>query len=390
MKKILFVILTIALLSLCLIITNVNKNTYKYKETTLNIDKKIKLLSLENVNIIKTNIKGNLNYYGNYEIELESFNGNYIYGSYQNSNQSLQTIGLWQYNIENKEFKFYKYNNNDRVWSFIIKDDIIYFITLTQEYNLYKWKLLKSNLNFNNIEELDNGILKQPLNTPFFIEDEITHKIILFATYDDIEFQENTKLSKHLSKYKISILNDNNFTTLIEENGDHINKKGIFSYSPYTNINFYNSKIIYCNVSYYDKESIILYDIEKQEKKTLYENKDLDNWYLSMTKCNDKNCILSFNDRNAERINNKIVNINLKNKNINIIKSNDNKTIGNIRDNDFIVYSSEAYLKLSGDNNSFTARLDLNNGFYSKFLTNYSNKFILEGKDNEIYIIELK
>ena len=341
--------------------------------------------------IRKTDIRNELQKHGNYKIEFESYSGNYVYGSYLDSgsyNILLKTVGLWKYNIDNEQLEYYNYTGNDRIWSYFINDYDIYYISLSEleKTSTYKWKLIKSNLNFTNKVEIDSGELYNPSNAPFFIKDDISNKIILYAVYDELEVSEELKLLKYKTKYNISIFKDGKFNILVEEFGDHINKTGTFAYNALTNLNFFDNKIVYCNVSYYDKETIKLLDLESKKEIILYENNDLDNWNLSGTKINKGHYLMNFNSKSSSETT-KLISLTEKEDKINVIYSKGYKILG-ATNNNFVIYSDEAFTLFSGT--SFTKRLDLNNGFSANYLSNHSNKLIMQGKDSEIYIIYIK
>lgn len=371
--------------SLSLILDN-NKN-----EKTINSSALIKKLEIQEVDIKKIDIKEKNEQFSNEKLslEIETINDNILYGSSLNS--EFITLGLWNYNLDNNTFNYYTYNFNNRVWSYFIEDEFIYYITLERDTDnfLFKWKLIKSNLNFSDQNVIDEGIIYNDSDIPFFRRDDISKNIILHTVKDNIEFDSNFKITKYLSEYKISIFKNNLFETLIKGNGNHIKKSGNFSYNAYTNLNFYNNNIIYCNVSYYDKETIKIFNLINNNEKILYENKDLNTWSLSLVRCNKENCILSF-DNKKDTDKNKLVNLTLNKNNINIIYSNGKKRPELLKNNIFIIFANDYFTLFKANKNKFMKKIDLETETFVNFITDNNDKVIIKDRNSEFYIMELK
>lgn len=384
-KKVIILLVTFSLIIISFLFQNTTN------EKTINIDSILNKIELRNVQINKTTIKENLNqfYFDDSSIEIERLDNDILYGSLMDDN--FITIGLWEYNLVNQSFNYYKYNMNDRIWSYFIDTDDIYYIStqIDNTNGLFHWKLIKSKFDFSNRIEIDSGIIYNDSNMPFFIQDYITHKVLLYSSKDEIEVDDSLKIKQYLSKYTISIFDNNEFLTLIEGNGDHINKNGIFSFNAFSNINFYNNKIIYCDVSYFDKEVIKLYDLQNNQEKVLFENNDLNNWSLSITKCNKDNCILSFDNKIISE-KNRLINISLNKNEINIINSNGQKRPEIINKDNFIIFTNDAFILFSSKENKIIEKLNLINNSYVNFISNNDNIILIEDINSDIYIVKLK
>lgn len=379
---------TIILLTSLLIIILLILPSFTFNKNEKTID--LNNLPTQKSNINKIDVKEKINqfYSEDVSLEIESLNHNIIYGSAMN--QEFITVGLWKYNIEDKSFNYYFYNFNNRVWSYVIENETIYYITVEKNDNqLFKWKLIKSDLNFSNRNEIDEGVIYNDNDTPFFRKDEISNNIILYSVKDNISIDSNSIITTYQSEYSISIFENGSFNTIIKETGDHINKSGKFSCNAFTNLNIYNNNIVYCNVSYYGKETIKLLNLKNNENKILYENKDLNNWSLSMTKCNENNCVLSFDNKKVSE-KNKMINISLEKNDIYIINSFGYKRPEIIKNNKFIIFTNDNFTTFSVKKNEFINKIDIKTDTFINFKTNNNDKLIVEDKDNEFYIIKLK
>ena len=339
----------------------------------------------------KTNIKESLSTYGDHYVQLKYIDNNIIYGDYIDStatNTTLGTIGLWNYDTISEKFNFIKYEDNKRIWNYIIKDDELYYIEIAENENsTFTWHLKVANLDFSNSEILDKGNLYSALEAPKFIKDEITNKIYLISIYDTLKISNN-QLIKYQSEYKFSSVNNKKIKTIFNGFGDHINKTGKFLRNPQYTIDIKNNQIIYTEVSYYDKEITYMLDLESSKQKEIYVNDDLDNWGLSEAFLNEKGYLLNYKGLGSEG---KSVIIDYNLKEINIININGYKISRHIYDNNYIIYSLNTYTIFSPSQNEYIGKLNFGDDLKFKpyYLTDNSNKLILLSYEDDIYIVEL-
>lgn len=296
----------------------------------------------------------------------------------------MQTAGVWTYDIETNKLLYYKYNKDNRIWSFFIEGKNIYYIELSEnmQNNTFKWSLIKSDLEFNKKKIIDNGILYKPTDTPTFIRKN--NSIILHAVYDEIKYKDDFKLTDYKSQFSIKLYKNNNFIELVNKKGNHIKKTGEFSCNSQSIINFQNDKLIYCTVSYGQSEKIIELNTQDSNEKIIYENKLLDKYSL-----------ISF-----VAISSQIYIVNLKNKLL-----MDNSELINISEKKSVILSNLAYISkidkekiLVISNNIFTIYSTLENKFKYKLNINgkyknsyylYKNSIITIDTDNNITIFEI-
>lgn len=227
-KNIIFKFSGLLTISILILYVNFYKNENDVKNKVITENNLKNLQPLE-TNVKKTNIKEYLNIKEEEcEIEIENVIDGSIYGNCIKDKKNsivLQTAGVWTYDIETNKLLYYKYNKDNRIWSFFIEGKNIYYIELSEnmQNNTFKWSLIKSDLEFNKKKIIDNGILYKPTDTPTFIRKN--NSIILHAVYDEIKYKDDFKLTDYKSQFSIKLYKNNNFIELVNKKGNHIKKQ---------------------------------------------------------------------------------------------------------------------------------------------------------------------
>lgn len=385
-------LITIGIITLLIFLCYINFYRNDLIKSKYINDNFLKNLPILETNIFKTNIKTLLDDYEVCDIEIENVSEEYIYGNcIKNKSNSvvISSAGIWKYNIKSNELFYYKYNEDNRIWSFFLDGKYIYYIELIEnlDNNIFKWNLIKSDINFNNKTILDYGVLYKPTDTPFFIKNKNTNEILLHTSYDEIEYKKDFQLIKYISRFKIKIYQNGNFIDLVSKSGNHLEKTGEFSCSSAHNIDIQKDKVLYCTVSYNQSEKMIELNINDLKEKIIFENNSLNNYNL-----------ISFKNVNGHYI------VNLKNKYlidnseiVNIIEHDKMSPsyslsslayINTITNENCLVINNNIFAIFSISKNKFLYKLNVNVNFKNVFYLNNDYLVSLD-TDDEVYLIKI-
>ena len=298
----------------------------------------------------------------------------------------METRGFWSYNIDQEKVNYYSYPGEGRIWDIVFSSDsTIYYIELVEKNSLFYWYLKSATINFENIKVLDEGITNNRTDAPFFQIDPVTNKIIVYTTYEMMSENETNE-----SKYKISVLEDNQIIPIIENTGNHTTKEGIFVQHAFYTTKIYNNLLIHCQVSYYGQETIELINLDTKEKQIIYQNKDIDNWQIGEIALQENSALITFNNKKTT---NKARMVSIfdiaDSKQITEIYMDGTKIIKSLKDNKYIVSCMGIFAIFDSQENRFLYRLDL--GEY-KFLPTYlsnNNQIVTTDNQNNVYITNL-
>lgn len=340
--------------------------------------------------IQKTNIKEQVNVSDEYGLnEIKRIQETNIIGTSidtNNQNTIMETRGFWSYNIDQEKVNYYSYPGEGRIWDIVFSsNNTIYYIELVEKDTYYYWYLKSSTVNFENIKVLDEGTTSNWLETPFFQIDPVTDKIIVYTIYETINDYEISE-----SKYKISTLENNQITPVIENTGNHTTKEGIFAQQAFYTTKIYNNLLIHCQVSYYGQETVELINLDTKEKQIICQNNDIDNWQIGEIALQENSALITFNNKKTT---NKARMVSISDiadsKQITEIYMDGTKIIKSLKDNKYIVSCMGIFAIFDSQENRFLYRLDL--GEY-KFLPTYlsnNNQIVTTDNQNNVYITNL-
>ena len=337
--------------------------------------------------IQKTNIKEQISVNDEYGLnELKRIQDNKIIGTSIDTNNQNIIRGFWSYNIDQEKVNYYSYPEEGRIWDIVFSSDsTIYYIELLEKDTYYYWYLKSSTVNFENIKVLDEGTTSNWLETPFFQTDPVTNKIIVYTIYETINAYEISE-----SRYKISVLKDNQIIPILENTGNHTTKEGIFAQQAFYTTKIYNNLLIHCQVSYYGQETVELINLNTKEKQIIYQNNDIDNWQIGEIALQEDSVLITFNNKKTP---NKARMVSISNitdsKQITEIYMDGTKIIKSLKDNKYIVSCMGIFTIFDSQENKFLYRLDLE-GY--KFLPTYlsnNNQIVTIDNQNNVYIIYL-
>ena len=340
--------------------------------------------------IQRTNIKEQVNVSDEYGLnEIKRIQEANIIGTsidMNNQNTIMETRGFWAYNIDQEKVNYYSYPGKGRIWDIVFStDNTIYYIELLEKDTYYYWYLKSSTVNFENIKVLDEGTTSNWLETPFFQTDPVTNKIIVYTIYETINAYEISE-----SRYKISVLKDNQIIPILENTGNHTTKEGIFAKQAFYTTKIYNNLLIHCQVSYYGQETVELINLNTKEKQIIYQNNDIDNWQIGEIALQEDSVLITFNNKKTP---NKARMVSISNitdsKQITEIYMDGTKIIKSLKDNKYIVSCMGIFAIFDSQENKFLYRLDLE-GY--KFLPTYlsnNNQIVTIDNQNNVYIIYL-
>lgn len=196
-------------------------------------------------------------------VEMVYADGDYIYGHFYDSmasNVVLETIGLFRYNIRTSSFKFHEYTEKKRIMTFYWLNDIIYYITLSEDENQYYWEFIEADENFNNINVLKSGKVENPLNYPRILHNNNSVYVI---SIDDIDEEKQI--------YQFYLVNDLDMLSLKQDIGSKNEKKGNLLYN-IANVYIEDNIIFYTVVDDNNIQYLYSFNVENGEDIKLYEN----------------------------------------------------------------------------------------------------------------------
>ncbi len=206
-------------------------------------------------------------------IDIDYIENNIIYGSVLDTINDpflYTTICLFQYNTKTKKYKEYEYNKG-RIFDYYVDEKDIYFISEKLEADdYYHWKLNKSTLSFETIEELESGNIKYDVNSPRLLKDNVNDELYLLTVKNNGEIQTSDlcKVDGNKIEKKESFF------------GNHETKKGSFI-NAMLYVTIQKDKIYYIRIDDYEKNSLIEYDTKTNQNNILKEDFIEDDYYQS-------------------------------------------------------------------------------------------------------------
>ncbi len=226
------------------------------------------------INFTKSNLGTKLEAYikdSSYEADILKADGNKtIYGvindTLENGNLFL-TKGLFLYDIESEELKYYEFNEYSRVIDFIIFDNKIYQVILENdtEDSSIKWKIQVQELNNSISWIVKEGTLIDVFKYPrLFFEDDNLYITTL------TNFEKNSE-GYAKEKYSLSKIENNVLKELISYEGSLIKEEGILAYN-IMNVKIENSIFYHTIVDENSIQRLMAYNIKNKENKEIKSN----------------------------------------------------------------------------------------------------------------------
>lgn len=201
-KILLLIVLSLFTLTGCNDVVNKEekKETVKQEESrTFNWFNDAEKLPTKEIILNDANFKKDLKSCEEDYPSIKYFKDNVMYGECLNpwiNNVIIETKGVFTYDIVTKKTNYYKYNNKKRIWNYVIKDEEIYYIEVSENRgdDTFAWELKKSSLTFTNPKTLAKGEVNGPDTLPVFIksQENVDIYVVLINNKDSKDMQINS------------------------------------------------------------------------------------------------------------------------------------------------------------------------------------------------------
>ncbi len=220
-----------------------------------------------NLDFTKSSLTYYINKYSNnteYTPELlKTSNGKILGTVFDTSSQNaiLKTVGIFEFDLDNEQFEFFKYDDGKRIFDFLVINNSIYYVEIQEDDETFYWSFIKTDKNFDNKEILSNGMIKNVFNYPRILTTE-DGKILLISITDDENGEEKFQFTTYFQGQE---------TILMEDKGSTLADTGVLLYN-IANVYIYKNKIVYTVVDENKIQHLNTFDIEKSIIKNQYTN----------------------------------------------------------------------------------------------------------------------
>lgn len=307
-----------------------------------------------------------------YDVEILDIEDELIYGQIYNTNTKsdlFETIGIFSYNEKKHDFGFYEYNQKNRILDYIIKDEYIYYIKISEIKNEYIWKFCINNLKFENEKEILSGHIFKLSDFPKILK---YNDNIYFLSIDSIG-ENNTYVF-----YKIST---HTYEKIYETTGDVRKKIGNYIYNTY-DIRIIDDELLYTYVNSDNNQCLNSINLSDYTIHDIYCSDKLNMILYSYVRIDDKYYIQLVNKENN------IANILLIQNDIQkeITKSSDLKTFWNVSHNNIIFHNEGNVWEILNLNNNKISKFNIEkDDIYPKYYI-YKDEILVKDFDNNFYI----
>ncbi len=389
MKKRILLLIVLSLFTLTGCNENVNKEekkeTVKQEEIrTFNWFNDAEKLPTKEITLNDTNFKKDLKSCEEDYPSIKYFKDDIMYGECLNpwiNNVIIETKGVFIYNIVTKKTNYYKYNNKKRIWNYVIKDEEIYYIEVSENRNndTFAWELKKSSLTFTNPKTLAKGEVNGPDTLPVFIKSQENDDIYVVLI--------NNKDSEDMQINSLNKIENDELECLMAMEGNRDKKVGEFLIFPNSTFKIKENILTYSKFSN-NKEIVYEMNLDTQETKEIYVNDEIDKWSLSEVLMTKEYYLLSYIGKEDSTLGKMLV-IDSSN-DITLVNCNGNKNMGLIDNETAIIELGDYYLGFSLKDKKFIYKYNISTNDYGLSLLDNNMLVVINRKNREIKYVSLK
>ena len=386
-KILLLIVLSLFTLTGCNDVVNKEekKETVKQEESrTFNWFNDAEKLPTKEIILNDANFKKDLKSCEEDYPSIKYFKDNVMYGECLNpwiNNVIIETKGVFTYDIVTKKTNYYKYNNKKRIWNYVIKDEEIYYIEVSENRgdDTFAWELKKSSLTFTNPKTLAKGEVNGPDTLPVFIKSQ--------ENVDIYDVLINNKDSKDMQINSLNKIENDELECLMTMEGNRDKKVGEFLIFPNSTFKIKGNILTYSKF-FNNKEIVYKMNLDTKETEEIYVNDEIDKWSLSEVLMTKEYYLLSYIGK-ENSIKGKMLIID-NSKNITLVNCNGSKKMGLIDNEIAIIELGDYYLGFSLKDKKFIYKYNISTNDYGLSLLDNNMLVVTNRKDNEIKYVSLK
>ena len=386
-KILLLIVLSLFTLTGCNDVVNKEekKETVKQEESrTFNWFNDAEKLPTKEIILNDANFKKDLKSCEEDYPSIKYFKDNVMYGECLNpwiNNVIIETKGVFTYDIVTKKTNYYKYNNKKRIWNYVIKDEEIYYIEVSENRgdDTFAWELKKSSLTFTNPKTLAKGEVNGPDTLPVFIKSQENVDIYVVLI--------NNKDSKDMQINSLNKIENDELECLMTMEGNRDKKVGEFLIFPNSTFKIKGNILTYSKF-FNNKEIVYKMNLDNKETEEIYVNDEIDKWSLSEVLMTKEYYLLSYIGK-ENSIKGKMLIID-NSKNITLVNCNGSKKMGLIDNETAIIELGDYYLGFSLKDKKFIYKYNISTNDYGLSLLDNNMLVVTNRKDKEIKYVSLK